>query len=306
MLNVRPPTPGVLFDLSRWILEEILRESLPPENPEILRFCSGSTWRVTTWLKAQRRALMIDEVRRSFGVNVRTAETVVREAQDATLQARLEIALAPRIQDFSPYLRIFGDFPEGALMLHPSVAAAPLLHAAVCRRYPGLVVFRARGLPPKGGEGPWRGSWINRQAAERRGKEEEKLPIVWESDPSRLRVHLERGARVVAAFDDRAFRRYESHKFLGRTALLSPEPWEAAAQTGAPVIPAFILRERDKTCRATLEKPIAPSLEGYLRSRGEPWLREHPATYAMWLAECRIRQGTDDHPFFLDYGAPAA
>ena len=301
MLNVRPPTPGLIFDLGRWFLEEALRASLPPENPEILRFCAGSTWRLSTWLKPARRALMIDEVRRCFGLNVRTAETVVREAHDATLQARLEVLLAPQILDFSSYLRIFGEFPEGGLLLHPSVAAAPLLHAVLSRRYPGLVVFRARGLPPRGGQGSLRDSRINRISAKRRLKAEEQLPIVWECDPDAIEAHLGRGARVVAAFDDRAYRRWEQRPLLGRPALLSPDPWEAARRVGAPVIPAFILRERDKTSRATLGKPIAPSLESWMGSV-EGWLRAHPSTYAMWLAECRIRQKMDDHPFFLDYG----
>jgi hypothetical protein len=244
---------------------------------------------------------MIDEVRRCFGVNVRTAETVVREAQDATLQARLEVTIAPRITDFSPYLRIFGDFPEGSLLLHPSVAAAPLLHAALSRHFPGLVVFRARGLPPRGGEGPLRDSWINRYSSSRRLKEEEKLPIRWESDPSLLESHLREGARVVAAFDDRAFQRWEKTTFLGRPALLSPDPWEAARRAGAKILPAFILRERDKTSRVTVGKPVPPALEPWLRQQVEPWLRQNPSTYAMWLAECRMRQALDDHPLFLDY-----
>ncbi|HNC98840.1 MAG TPA: hypothetical protein PKW90_22090, partial [Myxococcota bacterium] len=113
MLTVRPPTPALLFDLGRFGLQELIRESVPPENPEILRFFAGASWRITAGMKPARKALLLDELRRCFGVNLRTAENIAREAHDATLQARLEIPLLPRVQDFSPYLRIFGELPEG-------------------------------------------------------------------------------------------------------------------------------------------------------------------------------------------------
>ena len=36
-------------------------------------------------------------------------------------------------------------------------------------------------------------------------------------------------------------------------------------------------------------------------ARLEPWLREHPGEYGLWLAHCRQRSGVDDHPLFIDY-----
>jgi hypothetical protein len=300
MLTVRPPTPGLVFDAGRWLLEEFLRELLPPDSPEILRALSGSSWRLTQALKAARHAVMVDELRRSFSLNIRTAESAAREAEDCSLQAWLEKILAPRIEDFSPYLRIEGQIPEKSLLLSPSVTELPLLHAALSSRYPGLVIFRQRGFPP-GGVGPLRDNWLNRQALERRLKEEERLGAFWESDSKRLALHLEQGARVLVAFDDRAWKSWKLVQFLGRQALLSPEPWELAEKTGAKLLPVVVWRERDKSCKAVIGGEIKPDLELFLRRSMEPWLKNWPGQYAMWLAECRMRAALDDHPLFVDY-----
>lgn len=298
MLTVRPPTPALLFDLGRLGIQELIRESVPVENPEILRLIAGASWRLTALLKPARKALLLEELRRSFGVNLRTAENIAKEAHDATLQARMELPILPRIKDFSPYLRIFGELPEGCVVVHPSVVGVELLRTALAQRYPGIVVFGARSLPERG-EGPLRNNRINRIALKRWREDQEKLPILWEEDPGRLRHHLEQGRRLLLAFDDRAWSRFQPISFLGRTALLSPEPWELAQRV--PVIPATIRRERDKNYRINLGFSIEASLERYLRDHLEPWLRQHPSAVAMWLAECRRYATLDDHPFFLDY-----
>ena len=306
MAAVRPPTPGRLFDLGRWIWEEALRESLPPENPEVLRALSALLWRIGAWSKPNRRAVMVEEIRRCFGLNVRTAESIAREAHDTTLQARIEMLLSPRIVDFSPYILIEGDFPEGALLLHPSVAAVPLLRAALARRWPGRVVFRAQGLPV-GGTGPWRDTFINRQALRRRSEEEAALPILWEDRPEMLERHLQEGRRVITAFDDRFLPDALPVPFLGRKARISLTPWLAAQRSGAPICAVLAARERDRRVRALLNPlPKGMGLSDWLREGLEPWLRDHPGSYAMWLAECRIRAGTDDHPFFMDYSGMAS
>lgn len=300
MLTVRPPTPALLFDLGRFGLQELIRESVPPENPEIIRLCSGASWRLTAAMKPARKALLLDELRRCFGVNLRTAENIAREAHDSTLQARLEIPLLPRVQDFAPYLRIFGELPEGCLLLHPTLVGVELMRAALSRRYPGLVVFGKRAFPEHG-VGPLRNNAVNRLSLKRTREDQQKLPICWEEEPSALAAHLKAGRRVVAAFDDRAWSRYEPVSFLGRTALLSPEPWELARELGCPLLPATISRERDKSYRVGIGSPIPADCQRYLHHDVEPFLRQHPGAVAMWLAECRRNATMDDHPFFLDY-----
>jgi lauroyl/myristoyl acyltransferase len=136
-------------------------------------------------------------------------------------------------------------------------------------------------------------------------QEESLLPIQWEDDPTTLERHLRNGARVLAAFDDRAFQRWTPLRLLGRPATLSEDPWIAARNADTPVIPCFFLRERDKTWRVDLGAPYRGTLPDWLRLQAEPWLQRHPGAYAMWLAECRIRKKMDDHPFFLDYPGSA-
>ena len=297
MPAVRPPTIAAFSDLLRLAWESGVRHTLPPENPEILRAVASATWRLGGLMRPARHAVMVGEVRRCFGVNLRTAEAIAREAQDSGTQARLELLLAPGIDDFCPWIEIGGDLPPGSLLLHPSMAAVPLFHAALAQRWPGIVIFRARGLPEGGrGVGPLRDGWINRRAARLRQEEEERLPVIWEQNPDALPAHLAQGARVVAAFDDRAFKSYVRNEFLGRTALLSRDPWRLAA----PLYLAGIARERDRTCTALIQAAPDPSMEAGT-AWFSAWLRRHPGQYALWLAECRIRAGMDDHPLFVDY-----
>jgi hypothetical protein len=78
------------FDLLRLLLEETARGALPPEDPEIVRFVAGIGWRVERALTPRRDLITRDQARRTFGVTVRTAEAIAREAHDLGLQARLE------------------------------------------------------------------------------------------------------------------------------------------------------------------------------------------------------------------------
>jgi hypothetical protein len=57
-----------------------------------------------------------------------------------------------------------------------------------------------------------------------------------------------------------------------------------------------------------LGRPIYPEgrdaralMDHALRTAFEPWLREHPEEYGIWLLHCRLRAGVDDHPLFVDY-----
>lgn len=305
MIRVRPPTARFLFDLGRYLFEESVRQSIPPENPEIIRFLSGSGWRLGSWLKPSRAALILDEARQAFGVNFRTAASIAREAHDVQLQARMEGLIAARIavEDFPRYIRVEGELPAGSVLLYPSVPGVPLLLSALAWRYPGLHVFHARGLPPTEHAtiGSLANTWLNRQVVARRQQEEQALPIRWEETTERLVAHLRAGEHVAAAFDDRAWGNWVRIPFLGRTALLSPDPFTIARQACAPIIPAFIHRERDKTWHVRLGQPVRTDLTSFLRDHAEPWLRSWPGHYAMWLAECRILANMDDHPLFIDY-----
>ena len=299
VIRVRPPLVQLPFDLARVAFEETARGAVPLDEPEVLRFLAGVGWRLQRGLTPSRDALTADEVRRAFGVNPRTAGAIVREAHDVSLQAWMEALVLPRMDaaGLDGIVRVSGTLPAPSLVLYPHAGNLLLLVTALARHAREVVVFGARGLPPKG-RGAWRRSGPNRWRAARRLAEEDRLPVRWEQDPARLAGWLAGGAAVCAAFDDRAWGRYVPVPFLGRTALLSPEPWELAAAEGVPVIPATIVRERDKSNHVVLGASIAPDLGAYLRDVAEPFLRAHPGHYATWLAECRMRADVDDHPLF--------
>jgi len=303
MIKVRPPSVRFPFDVARLVFEETLRGGLPPEEPEILRFLGGLGWRFEQRLTLARARLTADEVRRTFGGSARQAGAVIREAQDIALQSRMEALVLPRMEDahLDQVVRMDGTLAPPALVLYPHAGHVLLLLTALARRWPGLVVFGPRGLPPAalGGAAPTR---IDRHLAHRRLDDEARLPIRWETDPSALPGWLAAGHLVAAAFDDRAWPTYTVTRLLGRPALLSGDPYRIAAEAGVPIVPATLRRERDKTSRVTLGAPIVPTLDAYL-AVVEPFLRAYPGHYARWLAECRMRASADDHPLFTDYGA---
>lgn len=303
MIRVRPPTPALAFDLARWMLERSLRESLPPEDPEVARFFSGLGWRWLRWAKQLRARMMLDEVRRTFRVSARTAEGVVREAHDISLQVALEGLILARISasELDRYVHLSGEVTPGTLLLCPSLAGVPMLISALAHRHPGVVVYRPRGLPPPEvhGVGPLRVSAINRRRAAARLAEEDQLPVAWVDDASQLESLLQAGKVVVAAADGRTWSSYRRAQVFGRDALLGTTPWELAARW--PVSATFVHREKDKSWAAEVQKPRTLTRDVWVHELAEPWLEEHPGDWAMWLAQCRMQAATDDHPLFCDY-----
>jgi len=309
---VRPPFVQLPFDLLRLLLEETARGALPPEDPEIVRFVAGIGWRVERALTPRRDLITRDQARRTFGVTVRTAEAIAREAHDLGLQARLESFLVPRMDDaaFGAVARVRGLVRGPCLVTFPHVEPLLVLVRALAAVTPAsgegprVVVFRKRGLPParSGSDvvfSPLRDTSINRWLARRRRAEEDTLRVRWEDDPAALADHLRAGRVVAAAFDDRGFDTYDVVPFLGRDALLSPEPWDAARSAGVPVVAATIHRERDKRYVVHFRPPAPPDRAAYLRDHAEPFLRANPGHYAAWLAECRIRETMADRPLFV-------
>jgi lauroyl/myristoyl acyltransferase len=285
-------------------VENTLRGALPAEDPEVLRFLGGVGWRLEQRLTPARARLTADEARRTFGVTARTAGAIVRESQDLALQARMEELVIPRMtrEELDAVVEVDGACSPPCILLFPHAGNLLLLTAALARRWPGLVVFRAPGLPPASAQarGPLRASWFNRRIAARRVDDEARLPIRWESDAASLPGWLADGHLVAAAFDDRAWPTYVRTPFLGREALLSPDPFTIARAAGVPVVPVTIRRARDKSSRVAIGKPIAPELPALLAVI-EPFLRAHPGHYARWLVDCHLRADLDDHPLFTDW-----
>jgi lauroyl/myristoyl acyltransferase len=276
----------VVGDFARAVLEEVVRGGLPPEEPEVLRVFAALGSRVVRGHPGP----IAEEVRRTFALSVRTAESVAREATDLAAQARLEALLLPRMRpaDVAAVVRVSGEVAGPAVVVYPHAGNLLLLVTAIAWQSPGLVVFTGARAPERSAAKRW--------AATRQAAFEERLPIRWEHDSDAIAGWLAKGHVVACAFDDRAFRRFDAVPFLGRTALLSPEPWEAAARAGVRVVPATIRRDRDKTSQLVLGPPLPPDRAAYLRDHAEPWLRANPGHYAAWLATCRV----SGRPLFSD------
>lgn len=296
---MRPPAARWPFDLMRLCFEATLRDAIPPEEPEILRFLAGVGWRFEERLTHMRGLLTADEARRCFNANVRTAAAIVREANDLTLQARMERLVLPRLSraQLDAIVRVEGTLSPPAMLLFPHAGNVDLLVAALAQHWPGLVVFSG-ATPPADGDTL---TPFARALQRRREEDRARLPIRWEPDVDALAGWLARGHLVAAAFDDRAWPSFVRTPFLGREALLSTDPFELARAAGVPIVPATIRRERDKTSRLVIGPPTAPDLGAYVRDHATPFLRTYPGHYARWLAECRMRAGQDDHPLFTDY-----
>lgn len=96
-----------------------------------------------------------------------------------------------------------------------------------------------------------------------RKKESESLPVTFIQVDKFLRPiykALRNNEIVALAFDGRDGSKWVTVDFYGRKALFSAGPFELARRTGATIIPAFVVRERDDTHRIVFE-PTFPLSE---------------------------------------------
>ncbi len=299
------------IELARLAAEEAVRGALPGDAPEILRLVAGVGWRTERWLHPTKDAQMRDELRRTFGMNVRTAEAAAREAHDLRLQARLESFVVPHMSDreFDDVARVKGRLAGPALVTYAHAGPKVVLLRALARVAPGLVAFGAPddAFSPAPGSASGhaerrRGRPTATRRLRRRAEDAEALPVVWERSMAELGRALDEGRVVAVPYDSRLFTTYDRVPYLGRAGWLSPEPWRLAEERRIPVVPATIRRERDKRYVVQVRAPIAPNLAAYLAEHAEPWLRANPGHYAGWLAECRVRASDMARPLFADAG----
>jgi len=96
-----------------------------------------------------------------------------------------------------------------------------------------------------------------------------------------------------------------------REALFTSGPMKMAAQTGAVLLPMFVVKKDKVKHQLCIEKPIEitvnPSKEDLDRAVQEfadlssRYIESHPDHFAMRLWRMRVEAFIDDHPFFTDY-----
>ncbi len=114
-------------------------------------------------------------------------------------------------------------------------------------------------------------------------------------------LHLKAGGCLAWAFDGRTGSTMIPVTLFGRTALVSSGPVRTSLTTGAPIVPAFIIRQKNDYHTLIIEPCLDPSsLEGprnkavetgtgMLAARFEHYLTACPDHYAMILAIMRAR-----------------
>lgn len=97
--------------------------------------------------------------------------------------------------------------------------------------------------------------------------------------------------------------------FLNRTALLSPGPFNIAKKSGAPVLPVFIIRDKNNIQTVKIEKRLDLSITNYKKEDElanmkkfihvlENYVRKYPCHYLKHLWWVQTRRLEDPIPFF--------
>jgi lauroyl/myristoyl acyltransferase len=323
----------LIGDLARWLFWVHLREVVDPEEPGLVRAIASVASRAQLALTPEKRRLMRLELLESFPKQAwteRTLDRVSRSAYDLQVQCLCEELMLGRLdaESVQRFMRFDGRENldraladgKGVVLLFPHAGNVMLLIALLSLSGYDFTQVAARGLPPpdKAVTADLRDTWFNRRARQAREANEDALPARFhtiDAPPRELYRRLAANGIVAIAFDGRGGTKFRPVTYLGRTALLSTGPWRLAASTGARVVPAFCVRERDRSHRLVLFPALSPDpglpvaercerlLETFLRQHIEPMLEKHPDHYARWLVHCREHAGLDDHPLFVDTAA---
>lgn len=310
-------TPG---DLARWLFWVKLRELVPVDRPDLLAL-AWRLWPLQYMAAAPRRALLVDELRRSFG---RADEALVRETYRVAFRAHFQELLLGELNSSNITLHLNFEGKEhldaalargrGAVLLYPHAGDVMMMLAGLGLGGYRYVQYAARGLaPPEVAAAHPEVFGHNRfREAVRAAREgaEDRLPVRFltlETPVRELVRCLGRNEIVGIAFDGRLGQRFAPAGWLGRQALLSPGPYKLALAAGAPIVPALNHAPSAGPEICSFGTPIWPegssaeALMARFLEAMEPMVRAHPATYGIWLLHCRLRAGVDDHPLFTDY-----
>ncbi len=293
-------------DFARWLFWVRLRQALRADRPGRLH-ALYPLWRAQHMLAGSQREVMRTELLACFG------EAPIGAAYRVAWRVHTEELLLGRLgpETVGQYIRFSGRenldaalaSGRGAVLVYPHSGNVMLMISLLAHSGYRYVQFAARGLAPEEvarenpetfGHNRWR-----EEVRQTREAHEDRVPAEFVTHPRALVRALGEGAIVGIAYDGRLGSRFEALPYLGRQALLSTGPWKLADKTGACLLPVFNESPDDgvNLCH------VGPACSG--RDKALSWLQEriceHPGHYGLWLAHCRERRATDDHPLFIDY-----
>lgn len=292
---------------------EHLREIVDPDEPGVLRLLAAVGRRFERARTPAVRRRMAEELVRAFpdlpwtertlaGVTTAALELEVQTRVEELVLGRLDATTVDRFVRFDgrEHLDAAARDGRGVIIARPHAGNVPMLIARLALSGWDVTRVTAKGFP---GRGPARvPSWFDARAHEAREANEDRLPVrVHGTDaPARdLFRALARGGVVVCAIDGAYGRKRRPTRWLGATAMLPTAPWRLAVATGAPIVPAVAIRDKDRSHRVWLGAPLRGDdavalMDAGLAAIGDV-LARHPDHYAGWL----VRRAASDRPMFV-------
>ncbi|MBN1336953.1 MAG: lysophospholipid acyltransferase family protein [Deltaproteobacteria bacterium] len=312
-------------DLARWLFWVPSRRILDPSRPDTVRKLWPG-WIAWYAVSSAQRARMADEYVRVFGPALDRfwLGRLLADAARVAWRVHLEELLVGRLdpQNVDLHLDLWGREHldaalargRGVVLLSAHAGSFLLPVAWLSLKGYACTQYAARGLPPEHLARAYPGvlpthRWQAR-IHEVREASEDRLPASFLPAGAPVREMVRRLARneiVGLAFDGRLGTRWVRTRLMNREALLSPGPYRLAWKTGAALVPVFCSTPPGDRSVAEVGSPILPDdrdwrtlMHTFVSERADPFLLRHPAEYGTWLAHCRLRNGIDDHPFFVD------
>lgn len=168
--------------------------------------------------------------------------------------------------------------------------------------FKGYKIHQLAGVPLIDKQSP-----IHRKIFEVRLRESEKLPINFILVGNYMRSvfnTLRKNEILFIAFDGGEGNRWFQADIFGHKAFFAPGPFKLSLKTKAPILPTFIIRQRDDRHRLIIEPPfefeLAKDEEGTLAlniakfaKTFERYIKQYPCHYAMTLmrVEELIKEG---------------
>lgn len=307
-------------DVARWLFWVPLRDALDPRHPGRVRALHAG-WRVRYLAAGRGRRLMADELCRSFPrIDI---QRTVRDAYRSAWRVHLEELLLGKLtaDTVESFIRFEGrehidaalGRGKGIIWLYPHAGPVMQMLAWLALKGYRYTQYASRGLPPDefARQNPelLGRNRLRERVREVREDNEDRLPARFIDGNTPVRELYRRLARnelVGIAYDGRIGMRWWPVTYLGRTALLSPGPYRLATSTGATVVPAYCRALTPGPAVCVVGEPIEPGRDWEALARKvldveQDFIRRWPAEYGTWLLHCRLRNGIDDHPLFIDH-----